>query len=95
MRDGSSADPRARIRWLAIHFAAVLALAVAGAAVELVISGRFDRTLFVVIGWSPVLALHTAYAMGLFETMMSDGAAGRRAHGRTPKAPDQDKGKKQ
>ena len=58
---------RRRLRGLAYHLATYFAVMAVLLAVNLAFTPGSTWVLLPMVGWAPVVAIHAAYAMGLFE----------------------------
>ena len=75
------ADPAARraerrLRGFRIHLGVFAGLAIAAVVTMLLVDPRTPWILLPLVGWGPVLALHVAYVMGLFDRLKPGGRPG-------------------
>ncbi len=65
-QDGVPSPARRRLRGFAIHLAVYFVVMIAGVTVNLVLAPGELWFVFPLVVWGAPLALHAAYAMGLF-----------------------------
>ena len=66
-RDGARERPRRRLRGFLVHLVGYFAVIVVLVGVNLVVSPENPWFVLPMVGWGSVLAIHAAYAMGLFK----------------------------
>jgi 2TM domain len=72
MHDGSRQDAgraAGRVRSLKLHLLAYFAAMAVLVAINLLATPGRIWFVWPMVGWGPILAIHTAWAMGLFDTM--------------------------
>ena len=68
-RESGVARARQRLRGLVIHFLGYFVVIAVLAAVNLSFSPESRWFVWPMVGWGSVLAIHTAWAMGLFDIL--------------------------
>lgn len=63
------AGGRRRLRRFGLHLGAYFVAAGLAGAANLMLTPGDTWALLVIVGWSPVITLHAAHAMGLFEVL--------------------------
>lgn len=69
-KDASAEVARRRLRGLAVHLLGGALLAIVAVVVDVTRHGLPTWSAWLIVGWGGVLALHVAYAMGLFEGLL-------------------------
>ena len=67
--DSGVARARQRLRGLMIHFFGYSAIIAALVVVNLLLSPEIQWFVWPMVGWGGILAIHTAWAMGLFDIL--------------------------
>ncbi len=71
-QDAAARRAERRLRGLRIHFGIFAGLAVAAVAAMLLFNLAASWIFLPLVGWGPMLALHVAYVMGLFDGLLPD-----------------------
>jgi hypothetical protein len=67
--DAAARRAERRLRGFRIHLGVFAGLAIAAVVTMLLVDPRTPWILLPLVGWGPVLALHVAYVMGLFDRL--------------------------